>query len=446
MLQNDDLVPLSVDLPPRSRLGRLEPIARGTAYRESLSSFVLRLAHNHHLAPHVLYRQIIAPDLKALRSKPAAWDVYPGTLSSFDGIGVVAEAWAQVIAGLTGHRTLIDLTLAPYKEVLSQYKLLNSQKRWCPCCISESVASGSGYGQLLWQIAAVTACPKHGIRLVSTCEYCGSVGSVSHKVRQLPHVCPHCGHELGGKAGTALEPASPSEVARAKLVADFLQSSPEHCGSLPKFGDFLRNLMAHCSDGCLTQFGKLVGVRKNTLHGWLNAHHSPSFPEILCFASACNTQVTAVLSNQVDLSNLRVAQIRFEPRLPIGVGRVAFHRVDHAALRAQLLRLENEEPPLSVNQAALQAGVSARTVRGVYPEIARRLADRRAKHLASQRRSRLDGLVNAARETALRLAADGQKPTRRAVEKELLAGKTMAWRDGTAVLQVLRALRENDAI
>ncbi len=50
-------------LPPRSRLYRLEPIGIGTPYVESLTSYIVRLAEEHHISLKLLVVQEVLPFL-----------------------------------------------------------------------------------------------------------------------------------------------------------------------------------------------------------------------------------------------------------------------------------------------------------------------------------------------------------------------------------------------
>src|SRR5690349_18465631 len=109
----DELVGIAEykSIPPRSQLGRLRPAGLGSPYRESLSSYVLRLAHNHHLPLHVLCQDLITPKLRNSGAKGTArCFVYPSELRTYNGFSSAAEEWADAVAFLTGQANLRELT------------------------------------------------------------------------------------------------------------------------------------------------------------------------------------------------------------------------------------------------------------------------------------------------------------------------------------------------
>jgi hypothetical protein len=77
----------------------------------------------------------------------------------------------------------------------------------CPACLAESA-----YLRATWEHAYVTACPKHRIRLVDTCNACGSHLS---PLRLYVGLC-ECGHELGSLPQV---PATKAQLWLSTLIA-----------------------------------------------------------------------------------------------------------------------------------------------------------------------------------------------------------------------------------
>lgn len=172
--------------PARSVLYHLAPIARGTALRESLSSFVLRLADQHTIAPSAL---MLVPGIGPRCSRAApqvAWKQ-----SYFNGNSSVAMIWSTELARLTGHNRLDDLTLLSLTRVVSARGLVSETRKWCPQCLGDRERDSTPYGQLIWDIAAVDACAVHGVQLVFKCR-CGGTGRLRPNGKRLPHICQHC--------------------------------------------------------------------------------------------------------------------------------------------------------------------------------------------------------------------------------------------------------------
>src|SRR5258708_2036374 len=89
-------------IPSRSRLYHLEPIGIGTPFVESLTSYIVRLAHAHCVEPRILVIHEILPYLKKL-----GW---PGSkkprLLAINGIGSLASHWVRAVEELTLRRNL----------------------------------------------------------------------------------------------------------------------------------------------------------------------------------------------------------------------------------------------------------------------------------------------------------------------------------------------------
>ena len=149
-----------------SRLYALEPLGMGTSNVESLTSYVTRLAEAHGVSLRTLVIQELLPLLKRdYLSNP-----FGNTLSSFwkeaaralNGTGTLAQEWAQTLERLTLRTNLRFLTLLPWATVLTQQRLLRCTRAWCPDCFMEWQATGIPiYEPLLWNVNAVSVCPRH---------------------------------------------------------------------------------------------------------------------------------------------------------------------------------------------------------------------------------------------------------------------------------------------
>jgi TniQ len=170
----------TVTLPARSRLYPLTPIGLGTAQVECLTSYLMRLAAAHCLAPGTLYQQVIFPLLRAamLPSEP----LQPSSQASLGAIRE-AQVWngmqegaaqlVQVIEQLTCVSDLHLLTWLPWESVLSSQHLLRRTRAWCPLCFSAWRQAGQTiYEPLWWTPQVMTACPRHECALVEHCPKC----------------------------------------------------------------------------------------------------------------------------------------------------------------------------------------------------------------------------------------------------------------------------------
>src|SRR5215813_5745077 len=92
------------DIPPRSYLYGLAPLGFNSLFVESLTSYICRLACEHHVEVGNLIKHIVAPVI----SKRYIADGQSRSVSSFlryatpiNGNGVMASDWSRALASLT---------------------------------------------------------------------------------------------------------------------------------------------------------------------------------------------------------------------------------------------------------------------------------------------------------------------------------------------------------
>src|SRR6266853_532017 len=115
------------DIPPRSKLYSLAPLGLNSPLVESLTSYLCRLAYEHHVEVGTLVQHSIAPML----DKHYIADTHGRGVSSFlryagpiNGNGPMASDWVDTLETLTLRADLAQLTLLVGTDVLSQRDLL----------------------------------------------------------------------------------------------------------------------------------------------------------------------------------------------------------------------------------------------------------------------------------------------------------------------------------
>jgi hypothetical protein len=92
-------------IPPRSRLFHLKPLGIGTAQTESCTSYIARLAAEHHTSAGSLFTHELAPAsnkpyLPSSKSKfiqsVLSTSFYPAT-PALNGLGNTAKDWVEVL-------------------------------------------------------------------------------------------------------------------------------------------------------------------------------------------------------------------------------------------------------------------------------------------------------------------------------------------------------------
>ena len=113
----------------RSRLYSLPPIGIGTAFVESLSGYVERLAEAHAVSTGSLI-------VRELFGRPGGIKPINVGLVSYaiDGVGSGAKRWVQVLETATSRPDLRYLTLLPFEHLLPQPFLFRPIRAWCPPC------------------------------------------------------------------------------------------------------------------------------------------------------------------------------------------------------------------------------------------------------------------------------------------------------------------------
>lgn len=417
----DDYPLVGVDpvdpLPPRSVLASLLPIGMGTPYRESLSSYYLELAHLHHVSPKNLARGVLIPRMaekgRRYRKVSKLWK-----LSSFNGIGDVPEWWANQLSELTAQKDLVNLTLVPLRPYFSIMRLITEKKKWCPICFSEAATNGRVYGQLLWAMEDVQACPIHGIKLLSQCTCQGTSPMSPLNVKYLSGICEYCGSSLAHNNDHSLEYASKDKVIRAQLVADLLgdmEKLKNHAdGAMKGVPTFLDHAVRHFAGGNASRFGDLLGIKKNTLHGWIHGKCIPPFPQMVDIAMLCKCSIADVLlGEQSSFKEPFTAPSCASPRRPFRTKKT--QKVDKEIIKRQLEVLALQEPPISVAAAAAKIGVSDRTLFKHFGDITKEMTERVQSYRHNESLRKFAERCDLYRQSAERLIQRGIRPTRRLV-------------------------------
>jgi hypothetical protein len=170
-------------IPQRSRLFSLEPVAVGTPYAESLSSYLHRLAQAHCLTSQKLVMGEIAPlilkdeDKSELLSKNLSHllgnsDAKP----AINGMREMTGNLVTVLEELTMRQNLRFLTLLSWKGMIYDKGLFRNYRAWCPCCWEGwKQENKTIYEPLLWSFKDVEFCLIHKQRLIEQCPHCDSL-------------------------------------------------------------------------------------------------------------------------------------------------------------------------------------------------------------------------------------------------------------------------------
>lgn len=404
---------LASEGPKRATLHSPEPVGLGTGQVESLRSFLLRTADAHCISPGTLVRFLEQEHAEFRCGQKVKRPFFKQ--SRICGVGEAAKSWASAAGFGTGRDNLEQLTFLPLRYVLPPVSSMSPTRRWCPICVSMHPDYTRVYEPLLWCLQAVSACPSHGVLLVSHCG-CGGESSRPPWERKLhPGVCPHCGRTLISEKTAASMPAPARAVREAKLAADLLllgQQGRIGPAARTAFVDFLVSAAEQLDAGGRKAFARRLGCSPGQVKGWMDGHHKLTLRNVLHIISTLGAGVERAFISGVYIADTGAAAVGAGARKKQIRQRAD---VDWSRRLAALVEAQHNEPPPSLASVGKKLGVSARTLREKWPEHCRAVAKRYTDWKQSADREAFEERLARLREAAERLTLQGIRPTRRRI-------------------------------
>ncbi|SPQ01858.1 hypothetical protein NBG4_760005 [Candidatus Sulfobium mesophilum] len=182
--------------PELTLLYGLIPRGLGTGACESLKSHVGRLADAHRVSPTTLLEEVLSKKLVAHNiswKHENTWD-WNGNSHVYSSMGDMTRGLTIVLTEVTGVEGLFHCTMLSMRDILDARGLVASESRHCPLCLQETRDTVNIYGQLIWELECVTACPVHRIQLVpSKCGVSQGRPLILSRRKLLSGVCSTCG-------------------------------------------------------------------------------------------------------------------------------------------------------------------------------------------------------------------------------------------------------------
>ncbi len=338
-------------LKPRSRLYSPAPEGMGTAFVESLSGYIVRLAEAH----AVTTGDLVHRELFFQAGLPL---VLPTGSHRINGLENRAARWVKAVETATLRSDLRYLTLLPFRHLLPTSLLLRKTRAWCPDCFAEMAATGTVYEPLLWCLRLVEACPRHRRHLVTTCSHCRQSPRPLY-VSSRTGRCPKCGMELSGKprdpAHETPDPI-PSEYqlwladAWGQLLAHAPEVRPE---ILP---DRVRDVLVACTEafagGNRAAVAETVQCYPQVFGRWFDGHARPRADNLLRAWYQLKLPVSLIFSPNGELSR----QVKGQTTVRIQRVKNVVPRRSREQLRRTLREALNEHPSPSVAEVARRLG------------------------------------------------------------------------------------------
>ncbi|MFL5627228.1 MAG: TniQ family protein [Ktedonobacteraceae bacterium] len=373
------------DIPPRSEFYSLAPLGLNSSLVESMTSYICRLAYEHHVEVGTLIQYSIAPVL----GKRYIADDKSRSISSFlryagpiNGNGTMASDWVGALEALTLRTDLALLTLLVGANALSQRDLLQPVRQWCSMCYDVWRRQDAIiYEPLLWSINGITVCPVHCQLLERCCPNCSSsLPWLTWCSR--PGYCSSCGRWLGKTDDHSQ--VEEKDIYIAETVGGFLAHIPQLSLSIPRecVIQSLRDLMIATTGGNVAAFSRNLGLPKTTLWELVQGYFPPSLPFLL------------QLCYQFRLSLLQFL-IGIEQHITPGASPLSQKQSQKRDLHRPFERekvqkaledilADQQSVPLSMREVARRLGYPVRTIKEYFPMHCREIACRCAEYRKQQ--------------------------------------------------------------
>lgn len=166
----------------------------GTECVESLSSYIVRIAHVHGVSPLKVHKLICSSPLQNEAGPAVKYGAF--RLPSLAAYSEATKTYVARLEVLTRQTNLTCGTLLKLAPMLAPNGIgaVYGRLRWCPECFSRPDESSE---LLIWQLVTSHVCPRDGCGLVISCEQCGAARAPLRSLDKR-RFCFRCRHDLGG--------------------------------------------------------------------------------------------------------------------------------------------------------------------------------------------------------------------------------------------------------
>jgi transcriptional regulator with XRE-family HTH domain len=415
-------------VPPRSVLFSLEPLGVGTAWVESLTSYIARLASAHVVFPGVLMNKVIEP-LVLGRDSRTLHISHGKKTQLLNATGLRARLCVQILEALTMRQDLRHLTLLVWSDILCLRGLVRPTRAWCPHCYEEWRSHGETlFDPLLWTIQEVTTCVRHHVPLTGQCPNpeCARVQQALCW-RSRPGYCAYCQQWLG-KRPPDVESGKDSSRAEAEQVRHqwvtsnvgaLLALSPTLAAPPARLrgAQALRTIIQQMTQGNISAFARILNIPQGLVSHWVNGRKVPQIEMLLHICSVVDLSLDALLVKDLDAlrPRLRAAD---EPRVYELRGKWTHVRVDANQVRQALEQIlaANDDPPPTLTHVAQVLGQETPTLYKFHPTACYAISARYKAYAQQRTATRVQQYRVELKEAARQLQEKGVSPTRARIE------------------------------
>jgi transcriptional regulator with XRE-family HTH domain len=420
---------------PHSRLYHLDPVGTGSPMVESLTSYVMRLAEEHSVSPHVLMCQEILPLLNRsylYQEGRPVHDILGGfwpQSAVLNGVTPLAKDFVQLLSQLTARDDLYCLTMLPWREVISPTRLFRRTRAWCPRCYEEWRETNQIiYGPLLWQFSIVNTCPLHDRQLEWLCPNptCMRQQSPIHP-RGHPGYCGWCRRWLGSSSSNnapRLTARTVEERARQQWVCETMGdllsavSNPAVKVQQDKFAAMISFYIDRVANGKISTFAHLLQVSIASVWKWQHGQDIPQLATLLKICSRLGISPLCLLTGIWQEIILLPGESEREKSKPSEGSEKRPQRRTRRQLRTALKKVlqSEEEPPPSMREMSRRLGYDAGYLSRIFPDLCRAISTRYMAYQSRRGAERLERRSQKVQEAVQSLHAQGLYPSCKRVE------------------------------
>lgn len=410
-----------VAIPARSTLYTLKPVGVGTAFVESLTSYIARLADAHCVFSGRLMEKVVVPLTPGYSLQQDQHYLFKrgGERSNLLNATEPRALYAvQSLETLTSRNDLRHLTLLILADVLFIRNLIRLEKAWCPVCYHEwRTQEQVIYDPLLWVLREIKVCVLHKQRLQTHCPYqdCQHV-LPALAWRSQPSYCTYCQRWLG----TSLEDTQASKFFLEDAELMWHQWATDALGSLlaklptvpsaPKqqqVSEVLTHVAKQILHGNVAALARTIKLNIPLMGRWTRGERIPQMDTLLQFCYGVGLSPSEVLFNDPSTLQPCVREVNFSR------SRQSHVSIDWERLRLALEKaLASEEyPPPSLAEVARRLGYRYGVLYQCHQVACYAISARYKTYLHQQRESRLQRCRTEIQQIATQLRMLGISPS-----------------------------------
>jgi len=360
----------------------MKPEAVGTYACEGLVSYLCRLADAHTVAVDDLVNNV----LNTVSSTDFGIWRHFSFWNRSNAVSLYAVArttqLAEALSGGTGVSDVNRLSLASIAGVLDLAGMAATELRHCPVCYSESPYP-EAFRPLLWDLRAVTVCPKHLCRLRPS--RCGASPSERHGLwsrRQVAGACATCG-ALGYSCQRGPWDREVSEndiwiasqsgalIAAVSAGEQFDAATVQHA---------ILDLATSIGGGFPYRAARRCNFSKARLFDWINGRRRIKYAPLLAMCAMAGADLVDTMRGQT--SSSRGCGYRYEPGTKTT-------NCTPPEKRAQILvEMSTLDSRPSLAQVARDLGVDRTTLKRGYPKESSLIIQRHLERVKAARLAR----------------------------------------------------------